>query len=263
MVNMFKEKIEKKSLSSIVRALEEYDGCEIDIRLTRDRIPVIFHDARHNSERLIKTDFKDLKGFLTLDTLIQNPRVIKLINDNGKTLWVEAKEDSNHRKRKDPSLRKETAHRLTKKLMDSGLHLENIRIISFCTEILVHVKGIRKLKIVPYIFSAADHYFPLYNHKTVFQLFQSLRQQIQKAKRLNFDGLLFSKHYLRGFFSIFQPHHEKIASWKEEDFILGTEAQTFQDEKDFKDFVVFSDYRGDRKEGRGENAGPLICHRGL
>jgi hypothetical protein len=260
---MHKEKIEKKSLSSIVRALEEYDGCEIDVRLTRDRIPVIFHDARHNSQRLIKTNFRDLKGFLTLDTLIQHPRVIKLINDNGKTLWVEAKEDSNHRKRKDPSLRKETAHRLTKKLMDSGLHLENIRIISFCMEILVHVKGIRKLKIVPYLFSATDHYFPHYNHKTIFQLFQSLRQHMQEVKRLDFNGLLFSKHYLRGFFSIFHPQHEEIISWKEEDFILGTGAQTFQEEKDFKDFVVITDYRGDRREGRGENAGLLICHRGL
>ena len=178
---MYKGKIDKKSLSSIVRALEEYDGCEIDVRLTRDRIPVIFHDARHNGQRLIKTDFKDLKGFLTLDTLIQHPRVIRLINDKGKTLWVEAKEDSNHRKGKDSSLQKETAQRLTRKLMDSDLHLENIRIISFCTEILVHVKRIRKLKIVPYIFSATDHYFPYYNHKTVFQLFQSLRQHMQKT----------------------------------------------------------------------------------
>jgi hypothetical protein len=260
---MYKKKIEKKSLSSIVKALEEYDGCEIDVRLTRDRIPVIFHDARHNGQRLIKTNFRDLKGFLTLDALIQHPRVIKLINDKGKILWVEAKEDSNHRKGRDSSLRKETAQRLTEKLMDSGLHLENIRIISFCTEILVHVKGIRKLKIVPYIFSASDCYFPFYNHKTIFQLFQSLRQHMQEAKRLDFNGLLFSKHYLRGFFSIFHPQYEEIVSWKEEDFILGTEAQTFQEEKDFKEFVVFTDYRGDRREGRGENASLLICHRGF
>jgi hypothetical protein len=260
---MFKEKIEKKSLSSIVRALEEYDGCEIDVRLTKDKIPVIFHDARHNGQRLIKTNFRDLKGFLTLDTLIQHPQVIKLINDNGKTLWVEAKEDSNHRNGKDPSLRKETAQRLTGKLMDSGLYLENIRIISFSTEILVHVKGILKLKIIPYLFSATDQYFPYYNHKTLFQLFQSLRQHMQKTKKLGINGLLFSKYYLRGFFSIFQPQYEEIVSWKKEDFTLGTEAQTFQEEKDFKDFVVFTDYRGDRGEGRGENAGPLICHRGL
>jgi hypothetical protein len=260
---MYKEKIEKKSLSSIVGALEEYDGCEIDVRLTRDRIPVIFHDARHKSQRLIETDYKDLKGFLTLDALIQHPRVLELINENGKTLWVEAKEDSRHGKRKDPSLQREATQRLTQKLMDSDLQLENIHIISFCTEILVHVKGIRKLKIVPYIFSATDHYFPYYNHKTVFQLFQSLRQHMLKAKRLGIDGILFSKHYLRGFFSIFHPQHEEIISWKEDDFILGTEAQTFQEEKDFKDFIVFTDYRGERRDGRGENANLLICHRGL
>lgn len=260
---MYKEKIEKKSLSSIVRALEEYDGCEIDVRLTRDRIPVIFHDARHNGQRLIETDFKDLKGFLTLDTLLQHPRVRELINEHGKTLWVEAKEDSHHIKGKDPFLRKESAQRLTQKLMDSDLHLENIRIISFCTEILVHVKGIRKLKIVPYIFSATDYYFPYYNHKTIFQLFQSLRQHMHKTKSLGMDGLLFSKYYLRGLFSIFHPQLEEIVSWKEDDFFLGTEAQTFQEEKDFKDFIIFTDYRGDRRQGRGKNANLLICHRGF
>ncbi len=260
---MYKGKIKKKSLSSIVKALEEYDGCEIDVRLTRDRIPVIFHDARHSGQRLIETDYEDLKGFLTLDTLIQHPRVLELINKNGKTLWVEAKEDSQYLKRKDPSVQKESAQRLTQKLRDSDLQLENIRIISFCTEILVHVKGIRKLKIVPYIFSATDCYYPYYNQKTVVQLFQSLRQHMHKAKRLGMDGLLFSKHYLKGFFSIFHPQYDEIVSWKEDDFILGTEAQTFQEEKDFKDFIIFTDYRGNRRGGRGQNANLLICHRGF
>jgi len=260
---MLKEKTEKKSLSSIVEALEVYDGCEIDVRLTRDRVLVIFHDAEYTGQRLINSNFKDLRGILTLDELIQHPRVIKLINDDNKTLWVEVKEDSTHGQRKDPSLLKDVAQRLTEKLKDSSLHLENIRIISFCAEILTHVGGIRKLKIVPYIFSATDSYFPYYNHKTIFQMFVSLRRHFRKAKRMGFDGLLFSKLYLRGFFSLFQPSIGEIISWKEENFILGTEAQTFQEEKDFKDFVVFTDYRRERKGGRGENAGPLICHRGL
>jgi len=34
-------------------------------------------------------------------------------------------------------------------------------------------------------------------------------------------------------------------------------------EKLFKDFVVVTDFRGERKSGRGKDAGPLICHRGL
>ena len=86
---------------------------------------------------------------------------------------------------------------------------------------------------------------------------------MQRAKRMGFNGLLFSKHYLRGFFSLFHPRIEEIVSWKEKGFILGTEAHTFEEEKAFKDFVVITDYRGERRDGRGEGAGPLVCHRGL
>ncbi len=155
------------------------------------------------------------------------------------------------------------AQRLTAKLSESPLNQDNIRIISFCAEILTHVKGIQKCLIVPYIFSPSDNFIPYYNHKTIFQMFISLKRHMQKAKRKGFNGLLFSKHYLRGFFALFQPRIEEIVSWKEEGFILGTEAQTFQEEKAFKDFVVFTDYRGEREDSRGVGAGPLICHRGL
>jgi len=39
--------------------------------------------------------------------------------------------------------------------------------------------------------------------------------------------------------------------------------ETFEEEKFFKDVVCVTDYRGEREGGRGKDAGPLICHRGL
>lgn len=260
---MFREKAEKKSIASIVKALEQYDGCEIDVRLTRDRILVLHHDSEDRGQRLVKTDYKDLRDVPALAELIQHPRVIQLVNDKGKTLWIEAKEDSVSRIRKDPILRRAMAMRLTAQLMDSNLRLENIRIISFCAEILNHVKGIQTYVIFPYLFSATDCFFPYYNPLTVFHMLVSLRRHIQKAKKMGFNGLLFSKLYLRGFFSSFQPPLELIRSLKRDDFILGTEAQTYKEEKDFKDFTVFTDYRGSREGDRGDGVGPLICHRGL
>ncbi len=260
---MFKSNDETKPLSSIVAALEVYDGCEFDVRLTKDRVPVIHHDAETHGQRLINIDYKDLEGISSFDELIHHSQVNRLVNENSKALWIEAKEDSSFGIKKDPSLRRDIAQKLTEKLTDSGLNLDNISIISFCDEILTHVKGIRRCPIVPYLFSATDSRFPYYNPKTIFQMFVSLHQHIKKAMKMGFDGLLFSKLYLRGFFSFFQPSLEKIISWKTEDFILGTEAQTFEEEMAFKDFVVFTDYRGERKEGRGKDAGPLICHRGL
>jgi hypothetical protein len=80
---------------------------------------------------------------------------------------------------------------------------------------------------------------------------------------MGIGGLLFSKLFLRGFFSLFQSAWEEIKSLEKEDFILGTEAQSYKEENDFKDFVIITDYHGERKDGRGKNAGPLICHRGM
>ncbi len=260
---MFKLENETKPLPSIVAALEVYDGCEFDVRLTRDRMLVIHHDAEINGQRLINTDYKDIEGISSFVELIHHPQLIRLVNEDGKTLWIEAKEDSNFRFKKDPSLRREIAQRLTEELTASGLDLDKITIISFCDEILTHVKGIRRCHIVPYLFSATDSRFPFYNPKTIFQMFVPLQRHIKKAIKRGFDGLLFSKHFLQGIFSIFQPSLEKVLSWKTENFILGTEAQTFAEEMAFKDFFVFTDYRGERKESREKNAGPLICHRGL
>ena len=260
---MQKKKVQKRSISSIVDALESYDGCEVDVRLTRDRVFVLFHDAEYEGRRLFQTDHKDIDGIQTLEELLHHPRVLSLVNDFGKTLWIEIKEDTTLGLKKDLFLSKDTAERLRQQLESSELRLDNIRIISFASEILKYIKGIRTLRIVPYIFTATDYFFPFYNLKTIWHMVVSLRRHIQDTKSMEIGGLLFSKLFLRGFFSLLQPSIEQIKSWESDDFILGTEAQTFEEEKAFKEMVVITDYRGERKSGRGKNAGPLICHRGL
>lgn len=257
------KKAEIKSVSAILRALQTYDGCEIDVRLTKDRAVALFHDARHGRRRLLDTDFKDLDGVQTLEELVHHPQVIESINADGKTLWIEAKEDSRSGLRKDLSYCKEIAERVENELKHSPLNLENIRIISFAPGILKHINGIRTLRIIPYLFSASDCSIRRYNHKTILNMLISLQRHIEDTKRMGMNGLLFSKKYLRGLFSLFQPCLEELKSSAGNDFILGTEAQTLEEEIAFRDFVVITDYRGERKVKRGDGAGPLICHRGL
>lgn len=257
------KKVEIKSVFSIIKALQSYDGCEIDVRLTKDRVLILYHDATYGKSPLLLTDFKNLKGVQTLEELITHPLVIKLLNDEGKTLWIETKEDASFSLKKDPLICRELAEKTTELLIHSKLHLENVRIISFSSEILKHISGIRTCRIVPYLFSATDFFFPFYNLKTVAQMFVSLKRHIQLTEKMGIGGLLFSKLYLKGFFSLFHQSIEEIKSLGNGDFILGTEAQTFKEEEDFKDFVVITDYHGERKGGRGKDAGPLICHRGL
>ncbi len=244
-------------------ALESYDGCEVDVRLTRDKVFVLFHDAEHEGRRLFQTGHKEIIGIQTLEELLHHPRVVSLVNDFGKTLWIEIKEDTTLGLKKDLLLSKETANRISQQLESSELRLDNIRIISFAPEILAHIKGIHTLRIVPYIFTATEYFFPYYNLKTIWQMVVSLRRHIQDTKRMGIGGLLFSKHFLRGFFSLLQPSIGQIKSRESDNFMLGTEAQTFEEEKAFKEMVVITDYRGERKGGRGKNARPLICHRGL
>jgi len=254
---------EKNSVPSILAALRAYDGCEFDVRLTRDRVLVLYHDAKYNGRRLLETDFKDLKGVQTLQELINHPQVIKLINDNGKTLWIETKEDTTLGLKRDPVYCQELARRITDQLKDSDLKSENTRIISFSSEILKHISSFRTCRIIPYIFTRTDSLIRYYNHKTILQMFISLRRYILDTKKMGINGLLFYKRYLRGFFSLFQPSLEDIKLFRKDNFVLGTGVETYEEEKFFKDVVCVTDYRGERKGGRGKDAGPLICHRGL
>jgi hypothetical protein len=254
---------EKNSVPSILAALRLYDGCEFDVRLTKDRVLVLYHDAKYNGRRLLETDFKDLKGVQALKELIDHPQVIESINDNGKTLWIETKEDTTLGMKRDPVYCQELARSITDLLKDSDLKSENIRIISFSSEILKHISGFRTCRIVPYIFTRTDSLIRYYNHKTILQMFRSLRKYILDTKKMGIGGLLFYRRYLRGFFSLFQPSLEEIRLLGKDDFILGTGVETFEEEKFFKDVVCITDYRGEREGGRGANAGRLICHRGL
>ena len=54
------EKSESITISSILEALEIFDGCEVDVRMTRDRVLVIHHDARNRRQRLIETDVSNM-----------------------------------------------------------------------------------------------------------------------------------------------------------------------------------------------------------
>jgi hypothetical protein len=254
---------EKNSVPSILAALKSYDGCEVDVRLTKDRVLVLYHDVKYNGQRILETDFKDLRGVQALKELIHHPQVVELINDNGKTLWIETKEDTTLGMKRDPVFCQELARSITDQLKDSGLKPENIRIISFSSEILKHINGFRTCRIIPYIFTRTDSLIRYFNHKTILRMFKSLRHYILDTKKMGIGGLLFYRRYLRGFFSLFQPSLDEIRLVGKDDFILGTGVETFEEEKFFKDVVCVTDYRGEREGGRGKDAGPLICHRGL
>ncbi|MFC2169323.1 glycerophosphodiester phosphodiesterase family protein [Acidobacteriota bacterium] len=253
----------KLKTDSILAALEVYDGCEFDVRLTRDRVLVIYHDATYRQKRLLNLNFDDLKDVLAFEDFIHDRKTINLVNNAGKTLWIEAKEDSDSGFKRNSGQNKYLAESLQSKLKYSKLNPKNIRIISFSLEILKNINAFLTLRIVPYIFCATDSYVPLYNHRTILHLFTSIKRHIHKTKNMGIGGLLFSKKYLKGFFSLFQPRLEKLLDMGKDNFILGTEAQTIEEERAFKDLVIITDVRGKLKDRKQNNPRLLVCHRGL
>ncbi len=258
----------QNKIESICAALIHYDGCEFDLRLTKDNVLILFHDAWYYQRRIIETNFKDLKNIqITFKQLIHDPEVEELVNDGNKTLWIEAKEERNQKKKSTELYNKQIADEIQTQLNKSRLNLENIYIISFNASILKNLKDINKLLIVPYYDCSSDGKLAR-KQKISFKkllvylrMFRSIKHHIQKAKELGLNGLLFPKQYFRGFFSIFQPSLENILTFAGEDVILGTDADTFEEEQYFKDLVVITNYNGKRSSNYRKK--PLIFHGGL
>lgn len=257
----------QNKIESIRAALIHYDGCEFDLRLTKDNVLILFHDAWYKQRRIIETNFKDIKNIQTFEQLIQDPEIEELVNGGNKTLWIEAKEEHNQKNKCIELYNKRIAEGILKQLYKSHLNLENIFIISFNITILKNLKGVNKLLIVPYYDCSSDGKFARKGRMSFKKLLvylrmvRSIKHHIQKAKELGLNGLLFPKQYFRGFFSIFQPSLENILTFAGEDVILGTDADTFEEEQYYNDLVVITNYNGKRNSNYRKK--PLIFHGGL
>jgi hypothetical protein len=206
---------------------------------------------------------KSLEGKVDrFQDLLEDEEIIKLVNKEGKTLWIEMKEDTYRGGLPDDRYARTLAKRVTGLLEDSDIELEKVHFISFCPQILDHVKGMKTMPIVPYLNCASDSFYPHRNARTVGNMFTSITKHLEWAKKKKYSGLLFTKLYFMGFFSKFNPPlKDVIKKYRKEDFILGTEAQTREDEEFFKEIVTITDYKGKRKKKKRK--GPLISHRGL
>lgn len=251
----------KKSVNSLIKTLNLYAGCEFDVRLTKDNVPIIQHDAKNNKKFVCNMSFNELKDIISLESLINNSNVINLVNKEKRTLWIELKEDSRSKYKRDNYFSKEIAYSVLDLLINSNLDLDNIRIISFSTEILKFIKDIKVLRIIPYLYTGADSVFLKFNIRTFQDIFKSLKIFIYKTQDMGFNGLLFSKKYLKGFLSISQSSIDDLLLLKSSDFILGTEAQTLEEELLFKKIYVFTDYEGKRNINPVESKF-LIYHKG-
>jgi hypothetical protein len=255
--------LQRNTIPSIKAALKEYDGCEFDVRLTRDRVPILFHNVRFGGKRFLDTGFKALGGKVDrFEDLLGDGEVVDLVNKEGKTLWIELKEDTYRAGLPDKRYCRTLGKRVTKLLEASELELEKVQLISFCPQILDHAGGIKAMPIVPYLNCASDSFYPHRNSRTIANMLTPVTRHIKWAAKKEYSGLLFSRLYFQGFFSMLNPPLKVIVKkYQREDFILGTDAYTKKDEEFFRDIVAITDHRG--KRGKKKRKGPLVAHRGL
>lgn len=253
------------TIKNLCTILKNHDGCEFDIRLTKDDVLVIFHDACYQEKRVIDTEFKYLQNILSLEQLTTDPKVIKLVNKLHKTLWIEVKEERNVNGKSTDLYNEIIVDKIEKLLKASRLDLNNIYLISFNTSILNKISEFKKLLIVPYFDCSSygerswKRNIPFDKTLVYIKMLLPLKYHIQRAKELGFNGLLFPKQYLRGFISILQPSIDNILTFAGKDFILGTDADTFEEEQYFRNLVVITNYNGVRSESNFRKQ-PLISH---
>jgi len=260
--------LSQNTIKNICIILENYDGCEFDIRLTKDEVLVLCHDAWYQQKRVIDTEFKYLQNILSLEQLVNDPEVMELVNKFHKTLWIEIKEERNINGKATDLYNEIIIDRIEKLLKASCVNLNNIYLISFSASILIKINKFKKLLIVPY-YDCSSYGERSWKRKIPFtkigiytKMLLPLKYHIQKAKESGFNGLLFPKQYLRGFISMFQPPLDNLLTFAGNDFILGTDADTFEEEQYFRKLVVITNYNGVRLKSNYRKQ-PLIFHKCL
>lgn len=252
--------MKENTIAAVAAALKSYDGCEFDVRLTRDGELVLHHNPTYKGHPIWDMDRKALRGVDGFKDLMADERVVKAVNEVGKMLWIELKEGSRRGFRRDDEHIKDTAETVRRDLKESGLDKNNIRLISFQPRLLKPIRGFKRLPIVPFTYGTYDSGIRHRTLRTYFHMLTPLRRHIERAKERGFAGLLFSNRFLSGPFSVIQPKISDILAFAGPKFILGTEAKSREEEMAFRDLIVVTDHRGKRT---GQGPKQLICHRGL
>jgi len=252
--------MKENTIDAVAAALKSYDGCEFDVRLTRDGELVLHHNSVYKGRPIWNQDRHDMRGVDGFGDLLKDGRMNKGVNEEDKTLWIELKEGSRRGFRRDDDYIKDTAEAVRFALKESALEKNNIRLISFQPLLLRPIRGFKRLPIVPFTYGAYDSGIRHRTPRTYLSGLTPLRTHIENARERGFAGLLFSKMYLKGPLSVIQPSINDIIALAGPKFILGTEAATREEEMAFRKLVVITDHRGKRT---GKGPMQLICHRGL
>lgn len=262
------ETLYPNTIRSLSWGIQNFDGIEFDIRLSKDNVPVLHHDAylktgevvaEHTWDDLEKLGVESFESFL-------NNEVISSEASGGKTLWLELKPDCDRKKR---LVHVEAADRLAIHLCEVIDRCEtpksSLRIISFATDLLTPFvrEGYKCYPILPDINECAElKGVGLYTRIMPAFMRRSLFSHGKRAKKQDWAGLMFARQYVTGPMSFRHPSFNKLLKLKKQGLQLGMNTVDLDDEQKYKAVIRFTDHAADYPRHGDDEDNQIIMHRG-
>ncbi|MHA2503384.1 MAG: glycerophosphodiester phosphodiesterase [Candidatus Kariarchaeaceae archaeon] len=269
--------IEPNSIAAIRWGLQNYDGAEFDVRITKDNVPIIHHDTYiHGTLKKIQDltceeCINDHK-LETLEALVTDPEVIRLCNEEKRFLWLELKPDCEFWQPVDGIVHATRMYGQIDYILEKGgVDLSQINIFSFNQQLcqpFVDDGKYRVYAIVPFIDECDTRSGLIRKILSLPRFFAPKKNLIWHGKRLKdkgFDGMLFPNQYVTGIRSLWHPSLKRVdKKLRDENFDLVTQTQTLEDEQKYDGVIRFTDHcvPADNPRQTGTFKNHIVIHRG-
>ncbi len=250
--------------------LYNFDGIEFDVRIAVDGVPVIHHDPVTTNGKIIeKTPSAQLakKGIPLLHEVLSDEFILQCLRGEipEKTFWIEIKTPCKKKDNRFAADPETFAEIITNQLSAMRPKLDTVRIIGFNKSYL-HVFStttpFKAYPILPTINECVSEKMMVIRALPGF-LRHSLLWHAKEAKKLGFKGLLFSQLYVKGVLSLRHVKYKNLLKLQSNQFELGVDTKTLQDEQTFRMIHRFTDLTTPHPRHAMNGEGKIIAHRGV
>ena len=147
-------KLLQNTVEGLLFGLNNFDGIETDIRITKDKGLVIHHDPMlKDGTFLVDLTVDELKerGVPSLEDFFSHPDLQGLLK-KGKVLWIETKPNCKGKFPVKREIAQDIYDEFTKLVEQYNIPRDNIHILSFAKELLQpFIKDYKPYPILPYV----------------------------------------------------------------------------------------------------------------
>ncbi len=248
--------------------MNNFDGIETDIRLTRDNKLVIHHDPVLSSGKMIasltKQELVDA-GIPAFENFIYNKEVESLVQ-KGKRALIELKPNCRGTIAISDEIAKTFSKETDELLASANFSTDQITFISFSEKLLKPL--VDRYKCAPLLPALNECKVKQISGFTKLRLFgkffaKRLPSYMKYAKNEGFTGTYVAREYFLGILSSYHGRYKKkLELAKSLDFELGTNLGTSKLEPDFPELLRVTDDTSIFPRYSKKDEGSIIAHRG-